>query len=132
MESIIACQRKRGIKAAKAARKAAAIDRALGRRRGRVFRPVAKRKEVDTLSVCKGCGAKIKWIRTIGGKKMPVDPEAVFVTAREGSERFVTDEGAVISGRLARLDEVGSRAPLAYVPHWKTCPNAADFRQKRK
>lgn len=111
---------------------AATINRELSRRCGRVSRPVAKLKEVDTLSVCKGCGAKIKWIRTIGGKKMPVDPEAVFVTAREGSERFVTDEGAVISGRLARLDEVGSRTPLAYVPHWKTCPNAADFRQKRK
>ena len=50
------------------------------------------------MSICKGCGAQIKWIRTIGGKKMPVDPETVFVTAREGSERFVTDEGAVISG----------------------------------
>lgn len=111
---------------------AAAIDRALSRRRGRDSHPVAKTKEVDTLSICKGCGAQIKWIRTIGGKKMPVDPETVFVTAREGSERFVTDEGAVISGRLTRLGEIGGRTPLAYVPYWKTCPNAADFRQKRK
>ena len=111
---------------------AAAIDRALSRRRGRDSHPVAKTKEVDTLSICKGCGAQIKWIRTIGGKKMPVDPEAAFVIPCGGSERFVTDEGAVISGRLARLDEIGGRTPLAYIPHWKTCPNAADFRQKRK
>lgn len=111
---------------------AATINRALSRRRGRVSRPVAKIKEVEALSICKGCGKEIKWIRTIGGKKMPVDPEAVFVTVREGSERFVTEEGAVISGRSARLDEIGGRTPLAYVPHWKTCPNAADFRQKRR
>lgn len=84
------------------------------------------------MSICKGCGKEIKWIRTIGGKKMPVDPEAVFVTVREGSERFVTEEGAVISGRSARLDEIHDQTPLAYVPHWKTCPKAADFRQKRR
>ena len=91
-----------------------------------------KNEEVEPLSTCKGCGKEIKWIRTIGGKKMPVDPEGVFVIACDGSERFVTDEGAVISGRSARLNEIHNQTPLAYVPHWKTCPKAANFRQKRR
>lgn len=89
-------------------------------------------KEVDVLGICKGCGAKIKWIRTIGGKKMPVDPEAVFVIVCGGQERFVTDDGAVILGREARLDEIHDTTPLMHVPHWKTCPNVGDFRKKKK
>jgi len=84
------------------------------------------------LGICKGCGAKIKWIRTIGGKKMPVDPEAVFVIVCGGQERFVTDDGAVILGREARLDEIHDTTPLMHVPHWKTCPNVGDFRKKKK
>jgi hypothetical protein len=31
----------------------------------------------DKPSYCKGCGAKIYWIKTDKGKNMPVDPDGV-------------------------------------------------------
>lgn len=86
------------------------------------------------MSFCRGCGARIEWVHTQAGKNMPVDPEPVFVIEGDGKDRFVTDEGAVIVGRRARPEEephvFPTDFPVAFVPHWKTCPNAADFRRK--
>ena len=48
------------------------------------------------MSVCRGCGCAIDWIKTTAGKNMPVDPEPVFVIEGDGRDRFVTDDGAVI------------------------------------
>jgi len=47
---------------------------------------------------------------------------------------FYTEEGEQLRGRPARLDEVTTQeakleTPLGFVTHWKTCPNAADFRR---
>ena len=53
------------------------------------------------MSVCKGCGAPLEWIDTAAGRSMPVDPEPVFVIEGEGRDRFITDEGEVITGRRA-------------------------------
>ena len=84
------------------------------------------------MSVCRGCGRAIDWIKTTAGKNMPVDPEPVFVIEGDGRDRFVTDDGAVIVGRVARPEEESRDLPVAFVPHWKTCPNAGDFRHKRR
>lgn len=84
------------------------------------------------MSICRGCGHEIDWIRTIAGKNMPVDPAPVFVIEGGGNDRFVTDEGAVIVGRVARPEEESHDLPVAFVPHWKTCPNAGDFRRGRR
>ena len=85
------------------------------------------------MSFCRGCGARIEWIRTTAGKNMPVDPEPVFIIEGEGKDRFVTDEGAVIVGRRVRPEEAPrtfpTDFPVGFVPHWKTCPNAGDFRK---
>lgn len=66
---------------------------------------------------------------------MPVDPEPVFIIEGEGKDRFVTDEGAVIVGRRARPEEAPrtfpTDFPVGFVPHWKTCPNAGDFRGRK-
>ena len=48
------------------------------------------------MSVCRGCGAPIDWIKTTEGRNMPIDPEPVFIIEGGGTERFVTDEGAVV------------------------------------
>lgn len=82
------------------------------------------------MSRCRGCGASIDWITTTAGKPMPVDPEPVFVVEGAGKDRFVTDEGEVILGRRARPEEESHDLPVAFVPHWKTCPNAGDFRRR--
>ena len=57
------------------------------------------------MSVCRGCGCSIDWIRTTAGRNMPVDPEPVFVVEGGGNDRFVTDEGEAITGRVARPEE---------------------------
>lgn len=84
------------------------------------------------MSVCRGCGAPIDWIKTTEGRNMPIDPEPVFIIEGGGTDRFVTDEGAVVLGRVARPDEESAALPVGFVPHWKTCPNAADFRRRRQ
>ena len=81
------------------------------------------------MSVCRGCGCAIDWIKTTARKNMPVDPEPVFVIEGDGRDRFVTDDGAVIVGRVARPEEESRELPVAFVPHRKTCPNAEDFRR---
>lgn len=81
------------------------------------------------MSYCRGCGREIDWIRTTAGKNMPVGPEPVFVIEGGGTDRFVTDDGAVILGRIATPAEESRDLPVAFVPHWKTCPNAGDFRR---
>ena len=84
------------------------------------------------MSICRGCGAQIEWIKTTAGRNMPVDPEPVFVIEGEGRDRFVLDDGAVIAGRIARPEEERPELPVAFVPHWKTCPNAGDVRRSRR
>lgn len=82
------------------------------------------------MSRCRGCGAPIEWITTAAGRSMPVDPELVFIIEGAGPDRFVTDEGEVVTGRRALPAEERPSLAVAFVPHWKTCPNAADFRRK--
>lgn len=56
-------------------------------------------------SVCKKCGAPIKWVKTKNNRSMPVDI---------GRKVLVTDAGSVVRG---------------FNPHWATCPHADDFRK---
>lgn len=58
-------------------------------------------------------------------------PGAGFIIEGGGTDRFVTDEGAVVLGRVARPEEESPALPVGFVPHWKTCPNAGDFRRRR-
>ena len=84
------------------------------------------------MSTCKGCGAPIDRITTTEGKYMPVDPEPVFIIEGDGLDRFITDEGAVLLGRRARPEEEGPGLEVAFVPHWKTCPDAGRFRRRKR
>lgn len=79
------------------------------------------------MSCCKGCGREIDWIRTEDGRYIPVDPEPVFVIEGEGPNRFYSEEGEELIGRIARWSEVQTKeakfnTPLGFVPHWWTCP----------
>ena len=83
------------------------------------------------MALCRGCGARIEWIRTKAGKMMPVDPDPVMVIEGEGREVFVTDEGDSITGRRAGTGEENMELPVGFVPHWATCRRAGDFRRGR-
>lgn len=82
------------------------------------------------MSTCKACGTLIDWVQTTEGKWMPLDPDPVFVIEGGGTDRFVTDEGQVVTGRLARPEERDSNTLVAFVPHWKTCLRAGTFRRR--
>jgi len=55
---------------------------------------------------CKKCNKNIIWIETVKGKWMPCDKDLQTV---------ITKEGETIKG---------------YIPHWVTCANADEFRNK--
>lgn len=57
------------------------------------------------MATCKSCGASIEWIKTTGGKPMPVDAKVITI---------VTDAGNVVRGRES---------------HFATCPDAAAHRK---
>ena len=82
------------------------------------------------MSFCRGCGARIFWFKTAAGKSMPVDSEPVQVIETEGKDLFYTEEGETLRGRAARPEEERRGGTVGFIPHWKTCPCAADFRKR--
>lgn len=82
------------------------------------------------MSTCKACGTLIDWLRTTEGKYIPLDPEPVLVIEGGGTDHFFTDEGQIITGRLARPEERKLDTPAAFVPHWKTCVRAGQIRRR--
>jgi len=56
-------------------------------------------------AVCRGCGAKMKWIHLLSGKDMPVDPTEITIITADG------------------------RTSRGYIPHWATCPKADQFKK---
>ena len=85
------------------------------------------------MSVCRWCGQEIEYIFCESENKyVSIDPEPVFVIEGSGTDRFIDDLGDPLCGRVARPEEKSRDLPVAFVPHWKTCPNAGDFRRKRK
>ena len=49
-------------------------------------------------ATCRGCGARIVWIKTPAGKAMPCDPAPVYYKATpDGKDKVVTTRGEVVS-----------------------------------
>lgn len=77
---------------------------------------------------CKGCGAPIVWIPTLGGKSMPCDAKQVIYKERKGAKgKIVTPNGEVLSAEPT--NDLGAATGIGYVPHWATCPKAKDFKK---
>ena len=76
------------------------------------------------MSICKGCGAEIRWIRMPSGKAMPVDVPGVPFTPGGGPTRFILENGSITYGVKGR-----SGPMIGYVPHWSTCPAAGHFKK---
>ena len=83
---------------------------------------------------CRGCGADIAFIKTVGGKSIPVDPDPVYFIQEEDNEKFVTEAGEVKRGKKAhwRLTLSAQQPEKGYRPHFATCPQADKFRKKNK
>lgn len=75
---------------------------------------------------CRGCGKPMSFLKTPGGRSMPVDPDPVRFSDG-GQEVFVLESGTVCRGRR---DDSGPM--VGYVTHWSTCPVSDRFRGSKK
>lgn len=71
------------------------------------------------MSVCRSCGAPIRWEVTVNDKRIPLDPEPVA-----NGNLGIRDDGKVASSH-----GFPAEAPR-YVSHFATCPNAAHHRKR--
>lgn len=77
---------------------------------------------------CRGCGAPIVWVKTLGGKCMPCDANPVVYRERAGaSGKIVTPNGEVLSCDLDVDPEEATG--IGYISHFSTCPQAKRFRR---
>ena len=79
---------------------------------------------------CSSCGAPITWVTMRSGKHMPCNPVLVPFWAKfKGKEKVVTQAGDLVSCELnGDPDEITN---VGYIPHWATCPNAAQHKRKK-
>lgn len=78
---------------------------------------------------CRGCGRPIVWIKTLGGKSMPCDPEPVtYWKDPNGTHKVVTPNGEVVTADIDGFPKTATG--MGYVSHFATCPNAAEFRRR--
>ena len=80
---------------------------------------------------CRGCGAEIAFIKTVNGKSIPVDPEAIEFIPEFANDRFVLVDGTVERGEpVKQADRIETH--IGYRSHFSTCPAADRFRKKNK
>lgn len=87
------------------------------------------------MSICRGCGAAIEWIETVGGRPMPVDPGPHLVRLGDGPDSLVTAEGKTVKGTdLGPWSHgFGSEGHVVgYISHFATCGKAKEFRKGGK
>lgn len=80
-------------------------------------------------SLCRACGAKIRWIKTVAGKNMPVEPDLEDIDTFEEGDSLVTEGGITYrkgADFLARHPDV----MMAYIPHWPNCKNPELLRRR--
>lgn len=85
------------------------------------------------MSKCKSCGAEIVWIRTAGGKNMPLNAEKhYFHRWTDGDlhprETFFTESGAAFAGYGTVKED--PEAMEGRVSHFATCPFADQHRRR--
>lgn len=80
---------------------------------------------------CRACGAPIRFIKTVGGKTIPVNPEEVpYWQQAGGASKIVTPNGEVVSAVLEGDQQKATG--IGYISHFATCPCADQFRKPRK
>ena len=82
------------------------------------------------MAICKSCGARITWLETAGGKRIPIDEDPVE------NGNIVTDvvEGRLVASVFRTPELAAGFAPdePRYVSHFVTCPQAGAWRKTRK
>lgn len=69
---------------------------------------------------CKYCGKSILYIRTQGGKYMPVDADPVYYKERaDGKDYIVLPNGEVVRGKVIRNEYAATG--IGYISHFATC-----------
>ena len=80
------------------------------------------------MATCRGCGAKIRFIKTVAGKTIPVNPEEVaYEQKARGSLKIVTTNGEVLSAEWPADPQKATG--IGYISHFATCPKANGFRK---
>lgn len=80
-------------------------------------------------SHCRTCKAPVRWVRTMQGKNMPLDPDPVA----DGNVWIDHWEaGTPVVGVGLTRDDVPRSEPCAYVSHFVTCVNADEWRKRGK
>ena len=82
-------------------------------------------------SFCRACGAPIIFIKTVGGKTIPCNPEEFAYTQKAGGGlKIVTPNGEVVSAEMP--EDPQKATGIGYISHFATCPEADKFRKPRK
>lgn len=80
------------------------------------------------MAICKGCGASIWWNRTKNGKMIPCDITPIGFREVPGARgKIVTQDGRIVSCEFTDDPD----AEKGFLPHFATCPNAADFKRRK-
>ncbi|HEX7277897.1 MAG TPA: hypothetical protein VF244_11025 [Acidimicrobiales bacterium] len=70
------------------------------------------------MPACRSCNAPVRWIKTVAGKAMPLDP------APNPDGNVVIEDGVA---RVVGPEAEGER----WMTHWATCPSAAKHRKPK-
>lgn len=82
------------------------------------------------MNTCRSCGARIRWVVTTAGKRIPLDEDPVdggnvlLHEAIDGREPIATVVGKSVGPSL-----FGDDGPR-YVSHFATCPDADQHRRR--
>lgn len=84
------------------------------------------------MSVCRSCGAAIRWAATVNGKRMPVDdqptPDGTLILSDPTPGAYAPTVALFVAGQPSLFDEPD---PPRFTSHFATCPNADQHRKDR-
>lgn len=81
------------------------------------------------MAKCKACGAPIIWVGMQSGKSMPCDAQqVVYWQSKTGKSTVITPNGETYRADLTGDIELATG--IGYIPHWATCPQAANFKKR--
>ncbi len=76
-------------------------------------------------SKCRSCGALVRWVTTLAGKKMPVDIDTSkygnIVLRPDGTCEILSSAAAIVAR---------SRSGRLHLSHFVTCPHGPSWRKR--